>query len=139
MRRPWIAASVASLLLVVSCGGGNTREELVVPTPTTDLVVEAKEFHFSPAVVAVPAGQDITVTVANNGTINHEWVIIAKGHEFVDRRNFTENAVLFEVDKVADGAQRTSTFSIAQPGRYQLICAFEGHFEAGMQASLVVV
>jgi uncharacterized cupredoxin-like copper-binding protein len=139
MRRRWIAASVASLLLVVSCGGGSEREELVVPTPTTDLVVEAKEFHFSPPVVAVPAGQDVTVTVINSGTIKHEWVIVAKGHELEDQRNFTENAVLFEVDDVIDGSQRTSTFSIAQAGRYQLICAFEGHFEAGMQASLVVV
>jgi uncharacterized cupredoxin-like copper-binding protein len=140
MRRRWTVVAVVASLLVVSCGGGSASdEELVVPTPTTELIVEVKEFHFSPAVVAVPAGEDVTVTVANNGTINHEWVIIAKGQELDDQRKFTENAVLFEVDDVPDGGQRTATFSIAQAGRYQLICAIEGHFDAGMHASLVVV
>jgi uncharacterized cupredoxin-like copper-binding protein len=141
MTRRWIAMLVGGSLLAVSaCSGGSAHEvEQAPPAASTNLAIEVQEFHFSPSVVAVPAGEEVTVTVANSGTLKHEWVVIAKGHELDDQHKFSESAVLFEVDDIANGTQRTSTFTIAQPGRYQLICAIEGHFDAGMHASLVVV
>ena len=141
MTRRWIAMLVGTSLLAVSaCSGGSTHEvEPSTPAASTNLAIEVQEFHFSPSVVAVPAGEQVSVTVANSGTLKHEWVIIAKGHELDEQHKFSESAVLFEVDDIANGTQKTSTFTIAQPGRYQLICAIEGHFDAGMHASLVVV
>jgi uncharacterized cupredoxin-like copper-binding protein len=141
MTHRWLTALLASGVLVASsCAKGNApAAEDTVPAPATVLSVEVKEFHFSPAIVSVPAGETVTVKVNNAGTLKHEWVVIAKGHELDDQRRFAEDAVLFEVDDVDQGTQSTSTFSIAQPGRYQLICAIEGHFNAGMHATLVVV
>ena len=140
MRRCTAAAVGLSLFLASACAGsGASQEEPAVPAPVTELTVEVEEFHFSPALVAVPAGETVTVTVGNKGTIDHEWVIIAHGHEVDDQHRFSESAVLFEVDDINQGARSTSTFTIAQPGRYQLICAIEGHFAAGMEATLMVV
>ena len=139
MRRSIAAAVGLSLLLASACAGSGASPEETAPAPVTALTVEAEEFRFSPALVAVPAGQPVTVTVGNNGTIDHEWVIIAHGHEVDDQHRFSESAVLFEVDDVNQGTRSTSTFTIAQPGRYQLICAIEGHFAAGMEATLMVV
>src|ERR1700704_627923 len=121
MTHRWIAmVAGASLIAVSACSGAGAREqEQTVPASATDLAIQVKEFHFSPAVVAVPAGEEVTVTVANSGTLKHEWVIIAKGHEIDDQHKFSEDAVLFEVDDIVNGTQRTSTFSVAQPGRYQ--------------------
>lgn len=140
MRRCVAAILGSSVLLASACaGGGGTEAEQTPPAPVTELAVDVQEFHFSPAVAAVPAGQPISVTVGNKGTIDHEWVIIAKGHEVDEQHRFSESAVLFEIDDIEQGARSTSTFTIAQPGRYQLICAIEGHFAAGMEATLLVV
>ena len=141
MTARWMTAILgSSLLMAASCAGGSSpAEEVTVPAAATELNIEVQEFHFSPAIVAVPADQTVTVTVNNTGTIKHEWVVIAKGHEVDEQRHFAEDAVLFEVDDITQGTQSTKTFKIAQPGRYQLICAVEGHFSAGMHATLVVV
>ena len=140
MRRYMAGAVGLSLCLASACADTPTSsQEPATPAPVTELTVEVEEFHFSPALVAVPAGEPVTVTVGNKGTIDHEWVIIAPGHEVDEQHGFSESAVLFEVDDINQGSRSTSTFTIAQPGRYQLICAIEGHFAAGMQATLMVV
>jgi uncharacterized cupredoxin-like copper-binding protein len=141
MTPRWLAAILGSSVLVAaSCAGGSPpAAEDTVPAAATELNIDVQEFHFSPAIVAVPANQTVTVTVNNKGTLKHEWVVIAKGHEVEEQRDFSEDAVLFEVDDINEGTQSTKTFKIAQPGRYQLICAVEGHFSAGMHATLVVV
>jgi uncharacterized cupredoxin-like copper-binding protein len=136
-----MAAAVGlSLFLASACAdGGPPTEEPATPAPVTELNVDVAEFHFTPALAAVPAGEPVKVTVANKGTVDHEWVIIARGHEVDGEHHFSESAVLFEVDDISQGTRSTSTFTIAQPGRYQLICAIEGHFAAGMEATLLVV
>ena len=139
MRRCMAAAAGLSLVLASACADGGASEEPATPAPVTELTIDVQEFHFSPALVAVPAGEPVTVTVGNKGTIDHEWVIIAHGHEVDDQHRFSESAVLFEVDDINQGTRTTSTFTIAQPGRYQLLCAIEGHFAAGMEATLMVV
>ena len=140
MRRFMVVVVGLSVLSVVACSGGQPMdEEATTPAPATELSIQVEEFHFSPAIVAIPAGEQVTVTVGNTGTIDHEWVIIDKGHEVDGDHRFSENAVLFEVDHVGEGTRSTSTFTVAIPGRYQLICAIEGHLAAGMEATLVVV
>ena len=140
MRRCMAVAVGLSLFLVSACAGSATsKDEPAIPTPVTELSIDVQEFHFSPALVAVPAGALVNVTVDNKGTIDHEWVIIAPGHEVDDQHRFSETAVLFEVDDIKEDTRSTSKFTITQPGRYQLICAIEGHFAAGMEATLMVV
>jgi plastocyanin len=140
MRRYMAIALGLSVFLASACAGSTTsHEEPAMPALVTDLNIDVQEFHFSPTLVAVPAGALVSVTVGNKGTIAHEWVIIAHGHEVDDEHRFSESAVLFEVDDIDQGTRSTSKFTIAQPGRYQLICAIEGHFAAGMEATLMVV
>ena len=140
MRRCMAVAIGLSLFLASACAGSSApKDEPAMPTPVTELNVDVQEFHFSPALVVVPAGALVNVTVGNKGTIAHEWVIIAPGHEVDDQHRFSESAVLFEVDDIDQGTRSMSKFTIAQPGRYQLICAIEGHLAAGMEATLMVV
>ena len=140
MRRRIAAVVGLSMFLVSACSdGAPTEEEAAPPAAATELSIQVEEFRFSPAVVAVPAGELVTVTVGNTGTIDHEWVIIEKGHEVDGNRRFSENAVLFEVDNISEGTRGTASFTVAVPGRYQVICAIEGHLAAGMEATLMVV
>jgi uncharacterized cupredoxin-like copper-binding protein len=127
------------LSFVAACSDGRVADTTVTPAPLTDLSVKVHEFGFEPAVVAIPAAQPVNVTLHNEGTIKHEWVVIAKGHELSLQRDFEEDAVLFEIEEVDAGSHGSGEFSISEPGTYQLICAIEGHFNAGMHATLVVV
>jgi uncharacterized cupredoxin-like copper-binding protein len=67
--------------------------------------------------------------------VEHEWVIIKPGHEISSEADFDEDDVLFEVEAVQPGESGTGTFNIPA-GEYQIICALEGHFTAGMEGSL---
>jgi uncharacterized cupredoxin-like copper-binding protein len=42
-------------------------------------------------------------------------------------------------DEVEAGATKTLTFTAPDAGTYQVICAIEGHFDAGMEGELTVV
>jgi plastocyanin len=41
--------------------------------------VTASEFKFSPATIQVPVGKKITVTLFNNGTVEHDITLDAFG------------------------------------------------------------
>jgi uncharacterized cupredoxin-like copper-binding protein len=55
----------------------------------------------------------------------------------------TEEELLAEFvyveDEVEAGANKTLTFTAPDVGTYQVICAIETHFDAGMEGSLTVV
>jgi plastocyanin len=96
----------------------------------TTFEVEADSFAFDPGEVTVVADEDITVTVENvSDSVEHEWVIVKPGNEI------DEEDVLFEVEAVAPGGSGTGTFNVPA-GEYQIICALEGHFTAGMEGSM---
>jgi len=90
---------------------------------TTDVKLVATEFKYDPAVVRVPAGKEITITLENKGAIEHDLHIPA-----------------FNVHLHANpGRTEKATFRADKPGTYDFECTIPGHKEAGMKGQLVVV
>ena len=130
----------AALVVLAGCSSNDDQVGSLstdpAPTPVTDLTVTAKEFDYDTATWAVPHGETITITLTNDGTIPHEWAILKAGVHIDHRTQFREDMVLFEVESLKEGTSATQTFSLDQPGHYQIICALEGHLDAGMRGDI---
>jgi len=125
-----IGAIAAVLLIVIACGDDDDGA-------ATSLSVEADSFSFSPDSYTVAADTDVSVSLENVSDVDeHEWVIVKLGSEISSEADFDEEDVLFEVEAVPPGTTESGTFNIPA-GEYQIICALEGHFEGGMEGTLV--
>ena len=125
-------AGLAVLLVLATACGGDTEE-----TAETALEAEVRDFAFDPSAWTAAADTDVTITVTNAGENEHEWVIIAAGENIEAEEDFTEELVEFEVEAVPPGETGEGTFSLPA-GTYQIICALEGHFSAGMEGALTL-
>jgi uncharacterized cupredoxin-like copper-binding protein len=137
-RRPRIVVSLAAIsLAVAACGGGDDA--------STSLEVTATEFQFSPTEWTIPAGEEITIDITNDGSVLHEWVLMQPGVEIASEADLpeTEEELLADFvyveDEVDAGDSKTLTFTAPAAGTYQVICAIEGHFDGGMEGTLTVV
>lgn len=103
------------------------------------------DFQFSPNEWTVPAGEEISIEITNEGSVLHEWVLMQPGVEIESEADLpeTEEELLADFvyveDEVEAGASKTLTFTAPAAGTYQVICAIETHFDAGMEGSLTVV
>ncbi len=107
-----------------------------IPAASIELVVTAFEFGYDTTAWAVPVGETITITLTNNGTIAHEWAVLKAGVHIDQQAEFREDMVLFEVEALKEGESDTQTFSLPQSGRYEIICAIQGHLDAGMRGEI---
>ncbi|HEX6286233.1 MAG TPA: cupredoxin domain-containing protein [Acidimicrobiia bacterium] len=127
--------SMAFLLVVlaVACGGDGA---------STEISAEMTDFQFTPTSWTVAAGEEITIELTNNGSVGHEFVILQPGVTISseDELPATEEELLAEFvyweDEVEAGETKTVTFTAPPEGEYQVICAIEGHFTAGMEGTL---
>jgi uncharacterized cupredoxin-like copper-binding protein len=131
-----------ALLMVVlavalaACSGGGA---------STEIEADLKEFAFDPQSWEIPAGEQITITLTNSGTIAHEWVLLKPGVTIASEADLpeTEEELLSDFvyweEEVEPGDTATFTFTAPAEGTYQIICAIEGHFGGGMEGSLTVV
>ena len=127
-----LVATVLGLSLVITaCGGGGA---------STNLKLNMTDFMFDPTDFTVPAGQTITMTATNDGAVEHEYVIFKLGTDAGDKfGDEDEDNIYWEVE-VQPGDTVTETFvAPSEPGEYYVTCGIEGHLEAGMVASLIVV
>ena len=135
MKKHWFIAFalVAMLSLgLAACGGPQA----------VDRTVTLREFEFDPATITVPAGADVNLTLINDGTVEHEFVVIDQGVEMtapVDEDALDASNNVYWEQELQPGTQETYDFPAPdEPGEYQVICAIAGHLEAGMEATLVV-
>ena len=125
----WACLLALVAVALAGCGGDDS-------SPVTSLEVEADSFSFDPSDVTVAADQDVTIKVENvSDSVEHEWVIVKQGNEISSEADFDEDDVLFEVEAVAPGESGSGTFNVPA-GEYQIICALEGHYTAGMEGTL---
>lgn len=131
------AAVVPVVVIVAACGGSEAA--------STDIAATLQEFSFSPSEWTVPAGQHITIELTNAGSVLHEWVLLKPGVQITAETDLPETEeelladfVYFE-DEIEAGETKSVTFTAPEAGTYQVICAIEGHFTGGMNATLTVV
>ncbi|MGB7859232.1 MAG: cupredoxin domain-containing protein [Acidimicrobiia bacterium] len=125
-------AAVPMVLIFSACSSG----------PSTEISAEMEDFKFTPTEWTVAAGEEITVELTNNGSVDHEWVILQPGVTIASEADLpeTEEELLADFvyweDEVGTGETKTLTFTAPAAGTYQIICAIETHFDAGMTGTL---
>jgi uncharacterized cupredoxin-like copper-binding protein len=129
--------ALAALSMVIGACGGDAA--------STNLEVTTTDFQFSPNSWTVTAGEEISIDITNEGSVLHEWVLMQPGVTIESEADLpeTEEELLADFvnveDEVEAGATKTLTFTAPAAGTYQVICAIETHFDAGMEGELTVV
>jgi uncharacterized cupredoxin-like copper-binding protein len=133
MKRFWIQVWIlfGLSLVLAACGGGG---------PSTNLSVDMTEFMYNPGNFTVPAGQEITLELSNNGAVTHDFIIMNQGTEVGQDFGEEDLPNIYWKAELEPGKSGTYTFTApSQPGEYQVVCGFPGHYLAGMVGKLVVV
>jgi len=90
--------------------------------PSTSPTVKAGDLFFDPKEFTIPANTDVSVTLTNEGALQHDFVI----------DELSVNSGL-----VDPGGSTTFTINGAA-GQYQYYCSVPGHREAGMVGTLTI-
>ncbi len=122
-------------VITAACGGG----------AASSLDVAMSDFKFAPSEWEVAANTELDLELSNTGAVEHEWVIMQQGSEISSEAELPESEeelladfVLWE-EEVEPGETKNLTVPALDIGEYQIICAIEGHFSAGMEGTLTVV
>jgi uncharacterized cupredoxin-like copper-binding protein len=142
----WVAVMP---LLLGACS--QTAPTLTSPSATStagglpsgaSMDVSLTEFAITPDALTAAAGE-VTFTIKNDGTMEHEFVIIrtdlAADALPTDGSTVDEEGldVIDEAEGIAPGDTATLTVRL-EPGAYVVICNLPGHYAGGMRASLLV-
>lgn len=123
---------VLSSLVLAACSGGGGSQG------STSIQATETEFAYTPNTWTVPAGQKITLTLINKGTVEHTWVLM-KEPVTPPFSTANQSSVIFSA-KTAPGATDVVTFTApSSAGEYEVVCDVPGHLEAGMSGKLTVV
>ena len=110
-----VALSVVVLISMLAAGCASTPEPLVVTLVAEDIL-------WNPEVIEAKTGQEIQITLRNDGALDH---------------NFVSDEL--EVDiLLSPGESKTVSFVMDQAGRWVFICDIPGHEEAGMVGEIIV-
>ena len=88
----------------------------------TAVSISAIDISFDPKELTIAADTDVTVTVTNNGVLQHDWVVIDQG---------IGSATL-------NGGDVEDVIVNLPAGEYTFHCSVPGHAEAGMVGTLIV-
>jgi uncharacterized cupredoxin-like copper-binding protein len=123
--------AIALSFAMAACGAGGS---------STSLKVDMMEFMFNPAELTVPAGQEITLELANTGAVVHDFIIMKFGTNVGTDFDEEDEPNVYWKAELQPGNSGTFTFAAPeQPGEYQIVCGIPGHYIAGMAGKLVVV
>lgn len=118
-------------LILAGCGGGGA---------STNLRVDLTEFMFNPNNFTVPAGQEITIELSNNGAVVHDFIIMEQGKTAGDDFGEEDEPNIYWKAELDPGSSGSYSFTApSEPGEYQVLCGIPGHYLAGMVATLFVV
>ncbi|MEX0825746.1 MAG: cupredoxin domain-containing protein [Acidimicrobiia bacterium] len=121
-----LAALTAATLLLAACGGSDSGAGTTTSQPDSttsagiEITVTATEFKFEPDPLMVPADTEVTITLVNNGVVEHDITI--------DELDF---------HMLANPGETVSETITIPAGIYMVYCAVPGHHEAGMMVELI--
>lgn len=105
-----------------SYGFGNTAGSITSPGPT----------------MTFTAGQTVTVTLHNVGTVPHNWAIVAAKTDGNTNLAFSGAQIASASNAVAPGGSQSATFTVGSAGSYYYICQVDGHVTLGMWGPITV-
>lgn len=130
-----LAVSFVALFIAMDDEGGGGGA--AAPSgPASELTVEASEFVFDPADVAIAADTDVPVTLDNAGAVEHNWTVLESGTTISAEEEYEEAMAVVEI-MAGPGASEEDSVNLAA-GSYQVICTVPGHFTAGMEGTVEV-
>ena len=123
---------LAMLLAVVLSACGTSG-------PSTKISFTMTDFAFNPNEFTVPAGEEITLNVTHNGTMEHSFIVMKYGTNAGEIFDKADKAnVYWEIDLQPGDSERILFPAPTQPGTYQIICGMPGHLQSGMIGKLIV-
>lgn len=106
---------------------------------TAEITVTMKEYEFNPNRLEVPANAQVNLTLINDGTLEHEMVLMNFGTlatpPFDDD---DEDNIYWEQELEAASSEVVTFTSPGQAGEYEVVCGIPEHLEQGMIATLIV-
>jgi len=132
MRKILFLLVILLSLTLASCGGS---------APSTSIDVTLTDFSFTPNQFTIPAGQEITLKVLNNGAVVHNFIIMKLGTSAGEAFDTEDEANVFWSERdIPPGGDLSVTFTApTEPGDYQVVCKTAGHIASGMIATVTVV
>lgn len=108
--------------------------------PSTQLNVELNDFAITPNQLAVPAGSEIQIRIANRGMVVHNFYIMKYGVNIGKEFDEEDISSAYWEAEIQPDASATLNFKTPDhPGIYQIVCGMPGHLQAGMVGTLEVV
>ena len=119
------------LWLFTACAGNRAE---------TNVDLRISDYHFAPNSITVPAGQEITLHVNNEGFVSHQFAIFKLGTSPGEKFDNEDKENLYWLFEIKPGHEGAAIFTApSEPGEYYFICGIFGHLEAGMFGNLTVV
>jgi uncharacterized cupredoxin-like copper-binding protein len=138
LTRKTIPTFLVGGLLLASCSS---------PPPPLEVTLHAAEFRYEPGTIQAQVGQDVTVALANIGTLEHDFVILEipmaqSAEQATEMAEHDMGSIGVDPDihlAAMPGLNADVTFTPTESGTYEFYCAVPGHREAGMVGTLIVV
>lgn len=147
----WVALPLATLL-TVSCAGHESPQSDFSPSARSETIdVVLHEWYVLPDKMAVASGS-ITFNVANQGRVDHEFIVIKTNLKIDDlpvhAKGLDEKKAgveIGEIENIRPGEKKQATFYLPA-GNYVLFCnkleiagdEVESHFRRGMRVAFTV-
>lgn len=136
-RIPLVLATVLAAFLA-ACASA--------PSGPQEVTVIASELAYEPTTIEVTAGRPVTLTMVNEGALEHDFSIMeihvenmSEVHEEEMEHEMDEMGMEPELHFSAHAGETTSIeFTPTEAGSYEFFCLVPGHKEAGMAGTLIV-
>ncbi len=162
--------SLGALVLVVGVGtfGDLSAVGLASAAGVHKVTLVMKEFKFEPSKIQLKAGEEVELTIRNEGQVSHDWMAGSGLVNTTEEKGFrkdlvallkpTETGRQYAMERVglaskADSIKRISGRDEIEPrgqvtlrftvpatakGEWQMGCLMTGHYESGMKGTLVI-
>jgi uncharacterized cupredoxin-like copper-binding protein len=125
--------SAVGLFLVITATLAASPAETAPKGASVQIIAgPPNEFTFQPSQVTVQAGQPVTITLVNKGSLEHDLHIEALGVKLPVGKTPKDHPLL------APSKSVTLTFTPTKKGTFEFVCTVPGHKEAGMKGVIVV-
>ena len=138
MKRITILLVFAVVVLALSACGGTSESRASAPELIRISVKANDSFEFDPGTITVPAGANVTISLENEGALEHSWTLVSNE---IDPVEATDADAINEAasGNVAGGETARFSFVAPEPGEYQFVCTIPGHAAAGMVGTFMIV